>query len=131
MATRPTPGALSARAVTFLLCMGLTATAHADRVYLGQADIEAALIGKAVVSKNLSTGMLSHWEFRPDGSVRVVNWSGPGRASGTWVVRSDGLTCVTVMARTGCRYWWRQGDSLANAESNRPDAPTVAEVRFD
>ena len=103
----------------------------AERVYLSKPEIEASLVGKAVLSKNLQSGMLSHWEFRRDGTVEAVNRSGFGKASGTWKVHDDGKTCVTMMNRTGCRYWFRNADAYANADSMAPDAPVVAEVRYE
>ena len=39
--------------------------------------------------------------------------------------------CVSMMGRSGCRYWFRQGSSYANAESNDPGARTVAEVTVE
>lgn len=105
--------------------------AATERVYLGKEEIERVLIDKGIESRNLSTGMVSHWIFRPDGRVEFANKSGPGSASGTWVVRSDGLMCVTMLTRTGCRYWFRQGRTLANALGREPDSPLVAEVEFE
>ena len=102
-----------------------------ERVYLTKLEIESSLVGKGVLSKNLSSGMVSHWEFRRDGTVQAVNRSGFGRASGTWTVQDDGKTCVTMMNRTGCRYWFRKADAFANADSMAPEAPIVAEVRYD
>ncbi|MBW8714626.1 MAG: hypothetical protein JF629_02210, partial [Variovorax paradoxus] len=78
-----------------------------------------------------STGMVSHWIFRPDGRVEFANKSGPGSASGTWVVQTDGLMCVTMLTRTGCRYWFRQGSTFANALGKEPDSPLVAEIAFE
>ena len=99
-----------------------------DRAYLTKAEIEASLLGKTVVSKNVASGKLSQWEFRKDGTVEAVG--GLGRAAGTWSVRDDGQTCVKMLGRTGCRYWFRQGGTYANADSNQADAPVVAEVRY-
>jgi hypothetical protein len=106
-------------------------TAAEERIYLSKADIERVLIGKGFESRNLSTGMVSHWVFLPNGSVEFANKRGPGNASGTWIVRPDGLMCVTMLARTGCRYWFRQGGALANAISKDPDSPLVAEIEFE
>lgn len=106
-------------------------TAAEERVYLSKAEIESLLIDKGIESRNLSTGMVSHWIFRPDGRVEFVNKSGPGSASGTWVIRTDGLMCVTMLTRTGCRYWFRQGGTLANALGKEPDSPLVAEIAFE
>lgn len=106
-------------------------TAVEERIYLNKLDIERVLIGKGLESKNLTTGMVSHWIFLPNGSVEFANKSGPGSASGTWVVRPDGLMCVTMLSRTGCRYWFRQGSALANAISKEPDSPLVAEIGFE
>ena len=53
-----------------------------DRVYPNRAEIESTLIGKPIVSSNLASGMVSHWQFYADGRVDFVNRSGPGRASG-------------------------------------------------
>jgi hypothetical protein len=102
-----------------------------DRVYLTKTDIEQTLIGKGIVSKNLASGMVSHWEFRADGSVHFANRSGPGSASGTWTLREDGLMCVTMVSRTRCRYWFREGGAVANSNTNEPNAATVAEVRVE
>lgn len=101
------------------------------RNYLTKAEIQSSLIGKGILSKNLASGKLSHWEFHPDGRVEAVSRNGLGSASGTWAIRDDGQMCVTMLSRTGCRYWFRQGGAFANADSNQPDAQTVAEVRFD
>lgn len=99
-----------------------------ERTYLGKAEIEASLLGKTVVSKNLASGKLSTWEFRADGTVEA---SGSlGRAAGTWNIRDDGQTCVKMLGRTGCRYWFRQGGAYANADSNQANAPVVAEVHY-
>ncbi|BEP52746.1 MULTISPECIES: hypothetical protein [Variovorax] len=106
-------------------------TAAEERVYLGKAEIESVLIDKGIESRNRSTGMVSHWIFRPDGRVEFANKSGPGSASGTWVVQTDGLMCVTMLTRTGCRYWFRQGSTLANALGKEPDSPLVAEIAFE
>jgi len=115
-------------AVAALLNPG--AAAAADRVYLNRADIEAGLVGKPVLSKNLASGSMSHWEFRRDGTVEASR-AGLGRASGTWAIQDDGRMCVTMVNRTVCRYWFRTATSLANADTKSPDAPTVAEVRFE
>lgn len=103
----------------------------AERAYLTRDEIEATLIGRNVVSHNLASGALSRWEFHRDGSVLAVRLGGPGSASGTWTIRADGQMCVRMLARTGCRYWYRDGNAMANADSNAPDAPAVAEVRFE
>ncbi|AGU49542.1 hypothetical protein VAPA_1c24410 [Variovorax paradoxus B4] len=102
-----------------------------DRVFLGKAEIEKTLIGRAIVSSNLATGMVSRWQFHADGRVDFVNQSGPGRASGTWFLDADGLMCVTMALRTGCRYWFRKDGAIANANTREPNAPTVAEIRFE
>lgn len=123
--------------VRALLCMAIASSVsdqpvHAqERVYLTKSEIEQTLIGKGIVSRNLATGMLSHWEFHSDGRVYFVNRSGPGSASGTWTIRTDGLMCVTMILRTDCRYWFRKGGTLANADTTAPNAPTVAEIQFD
>jgi hypothetical protein len=106
-------------------------TAAEERIYLGKAEIESVLIDKGIESRNLSTGMVSHWIFRPDGRVEFANKSGPGSTSGTWVVQTDGLMCVTMLARTGCRYWFRQGGTFANAPGKEPGSPLVAEIAFE
>lgn len=106
-------------------------TAAEERIYLSKVDIELVLVGKGLESRNLSTGMVSHWVFLPNGKVEFANKSGPGSASGTWIVLTDGLMCVTMLARTGCRYWFRQGGALANANSKDPDSPRVAEIEFE
>jgi len=102
-----------------------------DRVFLSKAEIERTLIGRVIVSNNLATGMISRWEFHSDGHVDFVNRSGPGSASGTWVLKADGLMCVTMILRTGCRYWFTKDGAIANATTKGPDAPTVAQVRFE
>jgi hypothetical protein len=99
-----------------------------ERTYLSKTEIEASLLGKTVVSKNIASGKLSQWEFRADGTVEAVG--GLGRAAGTWSIRDDGQTCVKMLGRTGCRYWFRQGGAYANADTNQFDAPVVAEVRY-
>jgi len=102
-----------------------------DRVFLSKADIERTLIGRAIISNNLASGMVSRWQFHSDGHVDFVNRSGPGRASGTWILDADGLMCVTMVLRTGCRYWFSKEGAIANTNSKEPDAPTVAEIRFE
>ncbi|MDM0110647.1 hypothetical protein QTI66_00720 [Variovorax sp. J22R133] len=123
-------GALALAAATLSMAQ-TAAAADSDRTYLSKPEIQVSLIGKGILSKNLQSGMLSHWEFRPDGTVEAVNRTGIGRATGTWSIRDDGQMCVKMMNRTGCRYWFRKGDALANADTNAPDAQTVAEVRFE
>jgi hypothetical protein len=99
-----------------------------ERIYLSKTEIESSLLGKTVVSKNIASGKLSQWAFRADGTVEAAG--GLGRAAGTWSIRNDGQTCVKMLGRTGCRYWFRQGDAYANADTNQSDAPVVAEVRY-
>ena len=123
-------GALSMAATALAAALPASAAAD-DRIYLSKPEIEVSLIGKGILSKNLSSGMVSHWEFRADGTVEAVNRTGAGRASGTWSIRDDGQMCVTMMFHTGCRYWFRQGHSYANADTRAPDAQTVAEVSFE
>lgn len=119
-----------ASAVVALLAVLLPGVASAqERVYLTKTQIEVSLMGQAVVSRNIASGGLSHWEFHSDGTVVAVSLGGLGRASGTWSIRDDGQTCVKMLGRTGCRYWFRKGDAYANADTNRPDAPIVAEVK--
>jgi hypothetical protein len=101
-----------------------------DRTYLNKGEIQESLVGKAMLSKNLQSGAVSHWAYHADGTVDASR-SGMGKASGTWAIRDDGLMCVTMVKRTGCRYWFRKGDTLANADTNSPDAPVVAEVHFE
>lgn len=104
-----------------------------DRVYLSRAEIESTLIGKPIVSNNLATGMVSRWQFYSDGRVDFANQSGPGKASGRWFFNPDGSMCVTMISRTGCRYWFRneKDGAIANANTREPNAPTVAEIRFE
>jgi hypothetical protein len=105
-----------------------------DRVYLSKAEIERTLIGKPIISNNLATGMVSRWQFYPDGRVDFANQTGPGRASGKWFMNPDGAMCVTMIARTGCRYWFFKNEkdgAIANADTREPNAPTVAEIRFE
>jgi len=131
--SRPTLRWMSALSLA-LATLGVAAQASAGetaRSYLSKAEIQARLIGKGVVSKNLASGKLSHWDFHADGRVEAVSRSGLGSASGTWSIRDDGQMCVSMLGRTGCRYWFQQGDAFANADSNAPDAQTVAEVRLD
>ena len=99
-----------------------------NRIYLNKAEVELVVVGRSVLSRNLSTGMVSHWRFRPDGTVEAVSLSGVGKAEGTWSLHEDGRMCVAMLGRSGCRYWFRQGDSLANAESRDPAARTIAVV---
>lgn len=126
-------------AIRTLLCIAVV-PAVADepasipgRVFLSRSEVETTLIGKPMVSSNLSSGMVSRWQFHSDGRVDFVNQSGPGRASGQWVLHADGSMCVTMMARSECRYWFRneKDGALANARSRELKAPTVAEVRFE
>lgn len=108
------------------------ASAH-DRVFLSKAEIESTLIGKPLVSNNLATGMISRWQFHSDGRVDFANRSGPGRASGRWFFNADGSMCVTMVSRTGCRYWFRNetDGAIANANTREPNAPMVAKIRFE
>ena len=112
---------------TFAILLPGAAVAE-ERTYLTKTEIEASLLGKTVVSRNIASGKLSRWEFRADGTVEAVG--GLGRAAGTWSIRDDGQTCVKLLGRTGCRYWFRLGGAYANADSNQSDAPVVAEVRY-
>lgn len=118
-----------------VLAAGALATAQGaragtdERSYLSKTEIQASLIGKEILSKNLASGKLSHWAFRADGTVEAAG--SLGRATGTWTIRDDGQMCVTLVGRTGCRYWFRTGDSFANADSKAPDARTVAQVRLE
>jgi hypothetical protein len=123
--------------VRMLLCIAAipaiseeTAPAQ-DRVFLSKDEIERTLIGRVIVSNNLATGMVSRWEFHSDGHVDFVNRSGPGSASGTWILNADGLMCVTMVMRTACRYWFMKDGAIANSNTKGPDAPTVAEIRFE
>jgi hypothetical protein len=43
---------------------------------VSKADIEHTLAGKGIVLRNLATGIVSHWEFRPDGRVDFGNLNG-------------------------------------------------------
>ena len=123
--------------VRTLLCIGVVPAISEepvqaqDRVFLSKAEIESTLIGRAIVSSNLATGMISRWEFHSDGHVDFANRSGPGSASGTWVLHADGLMCVTMVLRTGCRYWFTKDGDIANADTKGQDAPTVARIRFE
>jgi len=112
---------------TFAIVLPGSALAE-ERTYLSKAEIEASLLGKTVVSKNIASGKLSQWEFRADGTVEAAG--ALGRAAGTWSVRDDGQTCVRMLGRTGCRYWFRQGGAYANADTNQTNAPIVAEVHY-
>jgi hypothetical protein len=60
-------------AISMLLVMiGMARTGMAfadDRVELSRSEVEMRLIGKAVPSKKLASGTLSHWEVCRDGSV--------------------------------------------------------------
>lgn len=125
------------KALVALLTMTLAAVllqpfgSHAgEREYLSKPDIENSLLAKPMLSRNLASGSLSHWEFRRDGSVEASR-RGLGRAAGTWAVRDDGQMCVTMMNRTGCRYWFRKDGAFANADTRSADAIIVAEVRFE
>jgi len=102
-----------------------------DRAYLTKAEIEMQIVGHGILSKNLASGKFSHWEFHPDGRVDAVSKNGLGSASGTWTLRDDGQMCVKMVGRTGCRYWFHKGNSFANADTNAPDAETVAEVSYE
>lgn len=119
------------------LATGALGSAHAqaasgdERVWLTKADIQSQLIGHGVLSRNLASGKLSHWEFHADGRVEAVSKNGLGSASGTWTLRDDGQMCVNMLGRSGCRYWFRSGKDFANADTRAPDAQTVAEVRYD
>ena len=99
-----------------------------ERAYLTKAEVEQTLVGKGIISRNLATGMISHWKFVSNGSVEFINRSGPGNASGTWTLHGDGLMCVTMSYRTGCRYWFRTGDTFANTSTRESHSPTIAEV---
>lgn len=101
-----------------------------DRSYLSKVEIQERLVGKLILSKNLQSGAVSHWAYHPDGTVDASR-TGMGKATGTWSIRDDGQMCVTMVKRTGCRYWFRKGEMLANADTNSPDAPIVAEVLFE
>ncbi|RZL89967.1 MAG: hypothetical protein EOP82_17305 [Variovorax sp.] len=102
-----------------------------ERIYLAKVDIEHSIIGHRILSKNLSSGMLSRWDFRHDGTVDAVQGSGSVRASGTWAIRDDGRMCITMMSRIGCRYWFRRGVDFSNSDTREPTAQTVAEVTVE
>ncbi|MEJ8859482.1 hypothetical protein WKW79_33300 [Variovorax robiniae] len=132
---------LSSRLLFWMTCMlslvaALGALLHPipavadDRSYLSKVQVQESLVGKAIQSKNLQSGAVSHWAYHPDGTVEASR-AGMGKASGTWAIREDGQMCVTMVKRTGCRYWFRKGEMLANADTNSPDAPVVAEVQFE
>ncbi|MBT2334685.1 hypothetical protein J7E49_12315 [Variovorax paradoxus] len=125
------------RMICLLLCASAISAVSEERVatddreFLSKAEIESTLIGRAIVSNNLATGMVSRWQFHPDGRVDFVNRSGPGRASGTWFFQADGSMCVKMALRTGCRYWFRKNGAIANANTKASNAPTVAEISFE
>jgi hypothetical protein len=102
-----------------------------SRIYLSKAEVELVIVGKSLLSTNLSSGRVSHWRFWPNGSVEAASLAGLGQASGTWNLHEDGRMCVAMMGRSGCRYWFREGDAYANAESREPGARTVAVVRIE
>jgi len=125
------PGSAPTLPLYVLALWALACAANAgERSYLSRDEIQATLIGKPIVSHNLASGRVSEWEFHSDGHVDAVNRSGPGRATGTWSFRPDGSMCVTMLSRTGCRFWFRQDGVLVNADTRAPDAPPTAEVRF-
>ncbi|MEJ8851273.1 hypothetical protein [Variovorax rhizosphaerae] len=101
-----------------------------ERAFLSKPEIQERLVGKAIQSKNLQSGAVSHWAYHADGTVDASR-TGLGKATGTWAIREDGQMCVTMVKRTGCRYWFRKGEILANADTNSPEAPVVAEVLFE
>jgi len=123
-------GALSLAASAFALAQPAQAASD-DRTYLSKPEIETQIVGRGILSKNLASGKLSHWEFHPDGRVDAISRNGLGSASGTWTLRDDGQMCVSMLGRTGCRYWFRKGSAFANADSRQPDAQAVAEVSYD
>ena len=96
------------------------------RVFLGKADVEVTIVGKPLVSRNLASGIVSTWLFRPDGTVEAMGAA--GKAVGTWHLYEDGRMCVHMLGRSACRYWFWLGESLANAESREPGARAMAEV---
>lgn len=98
------------------------------RVFLSKPDVELAIVGKPLVSRNLASGLVSRWIFHPDGTVEVFRPGGTSQAAGTWQLYEDGRMCVSMLGRNGCRYWFRLGSGYANAESREPGARTVAEV---
>lgn len=102
-----------------------------SRVYLNKAEVELVIVGKSLLSRNLASGRLSHWRFWPNGTVEAASQGGFGQASGTWSLQDDGRMCVAMLGRSGCRYWFREGDAYANAESREPGARTVAVVRIE
>ena len=124
-------GALSLAVAALAGVQPVRAATDDDRAYLSKPEIEAQIVGHGILSKNLASGKLSHWEFHPDGRVDAVSRSGLGSASGTWTLRDDGQMCVNMLGRTGCRYWFRKGGSFANADSKARDAQVVAEVSYD
>ena len=129
-----TPGRLAGPlflAANVLLMAQPVQAAADDRTYLSKPEIETQIVGHGILSKNLASGKLSHWNFHPDGRVDAVSRNGLGSASGTWTLRDDGQMCVSMLGRTGCRYWFRKGSAFANADSRSPDAQTVAEVSYD
>jgi len=98
------------------------------RDFLSKPEVELAIVGKPLVSRNLSSGLVSHWVFNPDGTVEAFRLGDAFRAAGSWQLHEDGRMCVSMMGRSGCRYWFRRGVDFANAETREPRARTVAEV---
>lgn len=114
-----------------LLCSALLAPGHAlgqAKVFLTKPEVESAIVGKPLVSRNLASGWVSRWVFHPDGTVEASRPGVAGLAAGTWRLDEDGRMCVSMLARSACRYWFRLGADYANAESREPGAGTVAEV---
>ena len=107
------------------------AGADNERSYLSKPEIESQIVGHGILSKNLASGNLSHWDFHPDGRVDAISRNGLGSASGTWTLHDDGQMCVRMLGRTGCRYWFRKGNAFANSDTRAPNAQTVAEVSYD
>ncbi|MDM0113848.1 hypothetical protein QTI66_16940 [Variovorax sp. J22R133] len=124
----------TARALLFIAAVPTLSDQPAhpqERAFLNSDEVRQTVVGRGIISRNLQSGMVSHWEFFEDGRVEFANRSGPGSATGTWSLRPDGAMCVSMLAHTGCRYWFRSAAGIANADSPKPDAPTVAEVKFE
>ena len=74
---------LSLAASAWAVTAPAQAASDDERSYLSKPEIQTQIVGHGILSKNVASGKLSHWEFHPDGRVQSVAtaWAVP-RAPG-------------------------------------------------
>ncbi|SFN33095.1 hypothetical protein [Variovorax sp. OV329] len=69
------------------------------RVFLSKPEVELAIVGRPLLSRNLGSGLVSRWIFNPDGTVEAFRPGSAGLVAGTWRLHDDGRMCVSML---GC-----------------------------